>query len=581
MRIHRSPRRCVAAGALLLLAGAAPAAAAQSLAENGRCDSTDPRRVTVADGHVSLVLPEGLGRATDEMVARRFGTGPFPELVVSNDTALIFVRFVDEVARVDSPDYQAMRVRVVETVAPGFGQWVAREVVEQGGTRWLVHEYTASTGGATEHHRRYLTAYQGRTLEAVFVNRVPHGDWGAEMDYAAASLDVRGCAVGPALAVQPPPVGSPRPDAGLATAVCEEEALRARLRVREPGRWSWLDGRLSLVPPQALGSPAAGEIVRGREGPGSITAASDSTSVTMQVLDGVAMPDSASFRRDWLRRVGGRSSHEVRWISHGPVELDGTPWLRMVLRSRVSQGETYQVIQVASFRGRTVAVTLVGRAGQEDAIDQAAATLELRDCEVTRPLDAWVDSAGLALAAAGLPQPALPAGMKPLFHVWFDTTGVAESVQPVYDRIPADYAAAAIAAIRANLKALAPWGDRRRYLVRVAGGPAPVVDVPEMTIRAPQPTNLEWVQRRLGDVAQSLTYRPGARRLAAPRIYVELLVTASGEIDPGSIQLLEPTGVAAVDDPVRSIVRRIRFRPGEIDGYPADAWVRFPIDFPF
>lgn len=541
------------------------------------CDPADPRRVAIADGRVSLVLPEGMDRATDAVLARRFGTGPFPELVAANETALIFVRVVDEEARVDSPDYQATRVRIAETSSPGFGQWVAREVVEQGGVRWLVHEYTARTDGATEHHRRYLAAFEGRTLEAAFVNVTSQAEWGAEMDYAAASLKLGGCgagAAGPAAAFasQRPSV----PDAEAA--VCEEWKLREDVRAGDPRRWALLDGRLTLAP-IGEGEVTPAVILRtSPEEPPLSVRMGDSARVAFEYLPEVAMIDSASFQRNLERRIAGASPPNVRWISRGVVEQGGTRWLRMAYRDRPpGAGETYRVVHVAPLRGRTLAAVFTGLPGQANAIDQAAATLALRDCQVTRPLDAWVDSAGLARAAAGLPPLALPLGVKPIFRVGFDTAGALQAIDPVFDQIPAEYVAAATAAIRANLKAQPGWYDWTSYYVRVAGGPTPVVDRPEVTTRPPVLRNQAWVMARLSDLAGDLALRPGARRQAAGGIYVDMRVSSTGEVDAETLRVVHSSGVASVDNAVLGIARRMRFAPGEIDGIPAPVWIRVPM----
>jgi hypothetical protein len=587
MKIHWSPRACIAACVSLLLALAAPSAAAtQSLAENIHCDPAQPRRVAIAGGRVSLVLPEGMDRATDAVLARRFGTGPFPELVAANDAALIFVRVVDEEARVDSPDYQATRVRIAETLSPGFGQWVAREVVEQDGVRWLVHEYTARTGGATEHHRRYLAAFEGRTLEAAFVNVTSQAEWGAEMDYAAASLVLGDCAAalgsdgalagaaGPAAASASQRPSVPDADAG----VCEEWKLREEVRAGDPRRWVLLDGRLTLAPVEEGTLTPAAILRTSPEEPPLRVGMGDSARVAFEYLPEVAMIDSASFQRNLERRIAGASPPNVRWISRGVVEQGGTRWLRMVYMDRPpGAGETYRVVHVAPLQGRTLAAVFTGLPGQANAIDQAAATLALRDCEVTRPLDAWVDSAGLARAAAQLPPLALPLGVKPVFRVGFDTAGALQAMDPVFDQIPAEYVAAATAAIRANLKAQPGWYDWTSYYVRVAGGPAPVVDRPEVTTRPPVLRNRDWVMARLSDVAGDLALRPGARRQAADGIYVDMRVSSTGEVDVETLRVVHSSGVASVDNTLLGIARRMRFAPGEIDGIPAPVWIRVPL----
>jgi TonB family protein len=588
MRIHRSPRGCIAVCVSLLLAWAAPPAVeAQSLAQNNRCDPADPRRVAIADGRVSLVLPEGMSLPSDEVMAHRFGAGPFPELVVSNETALIFVRFVDEEARVDSQDYQDVRSRVTSS-SRGFGRWVARGVVEQGGARWLLHEYTVRDRGATEHHRRYLTAYGGRTLEAAFVNVASHAEWGAEMDYAAASLELGGCGGDAALASEPPGAGVVGPSAapasqrpsvpGAGAAVCEEWKLREDVRAGDPRRWALLDGRLTVAPIPGGVEVTPAVILRTLGDLPMAAWIGDSAWVSIQFLPDTAMVDSASFQRGLERRIAGEAPPNVRWISREVVELGGARWLRMAYWDRsMASFNTYRVVYAAPFQGRTLSAMFAGVPSQATALDQAAATLTLRDCKLAQPLDAWVDSAGLARAAAELPPPALEPGVRPIFRVGFDTAGALLSIDPVFEQIPPEYVAAAAAAIRANLKAQPGWYDWSSYYVRVSGGPAPVVDDPDVTTRAPVWRNEGAIKRRLSNTARTLTYQPDARRSAAAGIYVDFRVSAGGAVDAETIRFVRASGFASVDNAVRDAVRLMRFDPGEIDGIRAPIWVRMPI----
>jgi hypothetical protein len=577
MRIPVLSFRRIAAGASLLLA-AAPAARAQSLAARPSCDVPAPPRVAVAGGRVTLVLPEGLRALTEE----RYGTDTRPELVLRNEdeTASAVVYFLNEVARVDSPTYKATRRRVIETL-PQFVRWIVRDVVEHGGARWLLQEFTlrGERTGDDVHFRQLFTAFDGRTLRADFAHRAADPAAEEQMNQVVASLEVRDCAPAAALAAAGAARRGDAP-AGRSVPVCEERDLRAAVLAGGPRR-AWIaDGRVSLVPPEVTDELTSVEIARmdRKESRPLAAFAGDSVWVSLRLTGAVAEVDSPAYLAAWVRRLEAGVPANIGWIARDVVELGGRRWLHLDLVFRRGRGgEVHEVIYATSFLGGTLIVSLGGPPRHTRALEESVATLVVRDCAVARPLEAWVDSAALARAAAALPAPPLPAQMKPIFRVTFDTAGAVERVEPVYAQIPADYAAAATAAIRANLKPQPRWREPVGYLVRVMGGDTGRVDNPEVVERSPMVENYYDIARELGAAGSSLRFRPGSARRAAPGFYVRMRVLADGRLDRESIQPLRTAGVASLDGAILRIVREIQFTPGEVDGFPAVTWAVIPL----
>ncbi|HKP74119.1 MAG TPA: energy transducer TonB, partial [Longimicrobiaceae bacterium] len=342
-------------------------------------------------------------------------------------------------------------------------------------------------------------------------------------------------------------------------------------------------GRVSLVPPgeplEELTTIEIGRVNQRGERP-VLMYAGDSASVTVSLSAGAADVDAASFRDAWVRDLD-RGTPNVLWKSRDVVEMGGARWLKLVFafprRVGSEMREVDEELYLTPFQGRTLTVAFAGPPRLVPVLAQSAATLEVHDCRVLRPMSAWLDSAGLATAAAALPAPRLPEGMKPLFRVVFDTAGAVQMVEPVYDQVPAEYAAAAVAAIRANLKPQPHWRTSTWHLVRVSGGPAPRVDDPEVVERAAVLQDRDWVSRELGQLSRSLVFRPGATRQVAPGIYVRLRVRADGRVDRESVQLERASGVERIDRAVLGIARAMTFEPGQVDGIRAVTWIVVPM----
>jgi hypothetical protein len=151
-------------------------------------------------------------------------------------------------------------------------------------------------------------------------------------------------------------------------------------------------------------------------------------------------------------------------------------------------------------------------------------------------------------------------------------------VAALYDEISADYASAVIAAIRANLKPQPRWSAGSEYLIRVVGGPQPLVDSPEVTWRWPVLVNAEEVIEGLAAATARVAPRRG--RPPRPEFRIRMRILSTGRVDPGSVLLLDAAQVQPVEEAILRVVREMRFRPAEVDGIRATVWVQFPVTVP-
>jgi hypothetical protein len=200
-------------------------------------------------------------------------------------------------------------------------------------------------------------------------------------------------------------------------------------------------------------------------------------------------------------------------------------------------------------------------------------------------LSAMVDSAGLARALAGLAVPSLPQGVRPLFRVEYDRAGAVSAVDPVFAEIPAEYAGLVAAAIRANVKPQSPSDRLQPTVLRVVAGAEPVVDRPAVVARRPELANAREIEGMKRQVGRRFDLRPreinlGSRTMRIPRVHlVRLLVLADGTVDPESVRVEPPSDNPALNDELVRIGRAMRFRPGQVDGTPANARIMKSIVF--
>lgn len=179
-----------------------------------------------------------------------------------------------------------------------------------------------------------------------------------------------------------------------------------------------------------------------------------------------------------------------------------------------------------------------------------------------------VDAEALARAMAPVPMPELPAGIRPLFRVSFDSAGAMEDVDPVFEQIPAGYAEAAVAAIRASARPQAPPARGRRlpelYLL-VAAGPEPSVSRPSVAEKEPVLLNQREVDRLVSQARRRFGRRPALAVLTG----VALRVLSDGTVDPGSLRIFLSSGLPELDREALAIAARMRYRPAMVDGIAA------------
>ena len=195
------------------------------------------------------------------------------------------------------------------------------------------------------------------------------------------------------------------------------------------------------------------------------------------------------------------------------------------------------------------------------------------------PLSAFVDSAALVRAVAALPAPELPPGVRPIFSVSFDSTGVVREVEAEPYPLPASYAEAVAAAIRAHLKPQAPSRRPLQTYLRVVAGAEPLVDRPELRIVPPVLGNRSVVARRMEQAVESFVGRRGSLAQAWYQGELKFRVLEDGSVDTLSVEVSRSTGEAELDREAVAVAGVARFRPATVEGLAARVWVTLPLTF--
>jgi hypothetical protein len=378
-------------------------------------------------------------------------------------------------------------------------------------------------------------------------------------------------------AAQRPQQDAMRPSART----CNELELQRRLAA-EPARTQLEDVRISIVLPPGLRRLTADEIAMGLAPPDADYAFVGSVSgVYFRLMaNDAAEVDSAAFRQrweSWLVRNAGTPA--IEWISRGVVARSGARWLALDLAfTRPGQARARHSVHLTSFRGGTLAAGFLGPADtpSDTALDSSLASLQVENCDLVTPVEMLVDSTALARAVSTIPAPRLPAGLRPIFMLTFDSTGGIETAEPLFDSIPPAYAAPVVAALRASVRRQLSRGVARAYLVRVVAGPMPLIDVPRVK-HTPPVGDMRALRRSLDGLATRVGRHRETRGMSALGVMVRMRVLADGSIEPGSLQLTKSSGVGWVDAGVLERVEKLRFSPGEVDEVPIKEWVALPI----
>jgi hypothetical protein len=361
---------------------------------------------------------------------------------------------------------------------------------------------------------------------------------------------------------------------------CNELELRRRLAA-EPGRTHLAGGRISFVLPPGLTRLTPDEIGMGFDPPDAAEAfVGEGGSIYFRVARDSGEVASAAFRQRWESwAVRHAEAPAIEWISREVVERNGTPWLGLDLAfTRRGRPRTHHRIYLTNFGAGTLVAGFMGPADalHDAALDSSLASLRVENCAIVTPIEMLVDSAALARAVSAIPPPQLPAGLRPIFELAFDSTGGIDTVEPLFDAIPPAYAAPVAAALRASARRQPFRGTRRSYLVRVVAGPAPLVDVPEVEQTSPVPDR-RALRRSLERVSAQLPEHRESRGVNRVGVIATMRVLADGSIEPGSLRLAKSTGVGWIDDGVLEGLAKASFRPGEADGVPVKTWVTLPI----
>ncbi|HEX5872871.1 MAG TPA: TonB family protein [Longimicrobium sp.] len=249
----------------------------------------------------------------------------------------------------------------------------------------------------------------------------------------------------------------------------------------------------------------------------------------------------------------------LRILEDGTVDTLSVEVSRSTGDARLDR-EAVRVVRLARFRPATV----------EGRPVKIMVSLPLT---FTMPRDALaapavVDSEALLGVIAGLPVPELPPGIRPLFRLSFDGTGALSHAEPVFDQIPAGYAEAVVAAIRAHARPQTPPPPGRRVPdvhLLVAAGSEPAVSRAAVAEQRPERLNQGEVDRMVNEAKRRFGRRPDRLVVVAG---VALRVLADGTVDPGSVQLQIASSEPELDREALEIAARIRYRPARVDGIP-------------
>jgi hypothetical protein len=123
-------------------------------------------RVSMADGRVSFVPPDGFRAMTEAEIKLKYPRGNVPQYVYSNEqmNVSIAVTFSPQAVTLEGlPQLKAAMEQVLPRLIPGLN-WVTREIVEINGRRWVHFEMTSSAIDTDIHNEMYMTAFDGKML---------------------------------------------------------------------------------------------------------------------------------------------------------------------------------------------------------------------------------------------------------------------------------------------------------------------------------------------------------------------------------------------------------------------------------
>jgi hypothetical protein len=526
--------------------------------------SNAPGQIQLEGGRIVLVPPAAM-REVREFGVSRTGLQPLLSMADSGAKSTLDVLFLNELPRVADRLYQARWRESVEAGDRRSVRWIRRGPVDAAGVPWLRMEYVRQL----RHALMFVVPFQGRTLVVRYSWPEDDGQAEWQIQQSLAQLAVYDCPLPPGTE---PPVER-RADADAP--VCEAPALQTRL-AGDPRRAAVFDERISFVPP--AGAAELDEIelaraLRGDQRSARVFTGGDARVMMELVAGRPGDVETLAFAKGIETTIGRREEPGgyIAWAPRELVDVGGATALKIEFTRHRGSRADHRIIYVAPFQGRLLWAEFQGAPAARETLARSAATLEVHDCGLVRPLWTWLDSAAVTGTASRLQAPGLPQHMKPIFRVTFDTTGVLHAVEPVYGQIPSAYADSVAAVLRAAAKPQPPSRRPMTFLVRVEGGPTPRVDEPDVVYRAARPRDPVVLGGALGALARSL--RPEDRRQPPSGFLVWMRVGADGKVDRESVRLLRTSGLQRVDDGIVSIARKTEFRPAEVDGHAASDWV--------
>lgn len=120
--------------------------------------------VSLANGRVSFELPPGFRAMTEEMIRFKFPRGNPPTHVYANERLNVSVAITfspQPLSPAQLPELKSAMEQALPRMVPGL-KWLAREIVEINGTRWVHFELTSHAIDTDIHNHMYMTSLDGK-----------------------------------------------------------------------------------------------------------------------------------------------------------------------------------------------------------------------------------------------------------------------------------------------------------------------------------------------------------------------------------------------------------------------------------
>jgi hypothetical protein len=122
--------------------------------------------VSLANGRVSFEPPTEFRAMTEEMIRFKFPRGNPPTYVYANEKLNVSVAITfspQPLSPSQLPELKAGMEQTLPRMVPGL-KWLAREIVEINGTRWVHFELTSHAIDTDIHNHMYMTSFDGKLL---------------------------------------------------------------------------------------------------------------------------------------------------------------------------------------------------------------------------------------------------------------------------------------------------------------------------------------------------------------------------------------------------------------------------------